>query len=124
MVLDTPAVHMSILEDGGSTQHRLGVAEIRLAARSPGPPQHRHARHDEGFYVVSGTVTFTIADQTLDARAGSFVMVPPGAPHTFENRADAPTRPDVGGRDRFVRGRRRDHEPMPVSVRRRRRAGG
>ena len=80
-------VRMRILEDGRTTGHRLGVGEITIAAYADGPPQHRHARHDEGFYVVSGTARFTVADTTYDAPAGTFVMIPPGAPHTFANPA-------------------------------------
>ena len=83
-------VQMRILEDGRTTGHRLGVGEITIAAHADGPPQHRHARHDEGFYVVSGTARFTVADTTYDAPAGTFVMIPPGAPHTFANPAGEP----------------------------------
>ncbi|QKW11246.1 cupin domain-containing protein [Streptomyces sp. NA04227] len=61
-----------------------------LAPHTPGPPQHRHARHDEGFYVLSGTVRFTVGTKDHDATAGTFVMVPAGAPHTFANPADEP----------------------------------
>jgi mannose-6-phosphate isomerase-like protein (cupin superfamily) len=79
-----------ILEDGSTTGHRLGIGEITLAPRSAGPPQHRHARHDEGFYVVSGTARFTIGTATHDAPAGTLAMIPPGAPHTFANPGDEP----------------------------------
>ncbi|CCB71345.1 conserved protein of unknown function (plasmid) [Streptantibioticus cattleyicolor NRRL 8057 = DSM 46488] len=81
---------MRILEDGGNTGHRLGIAESVLAPHTPGPPQHRHAQHDEGFYIISGTVRFTVGDQDHDAPAGTLVMVPPGAPHTFANVTDQP----------------------------------
>ncbi|KQX62215.1 MULTISPECIES: cupin domain-containing protein [unclassified Streptomyces] len=81
---------MRVLEDGSHTGHRLGIAESVLAPHTPGPPQHRHARHDEGFYVVSGTVRFTVGDEDHDATAGALVMVPPGAPHTFANITDQP----------------------------------
>jgi mannose-6-phosphate isomerase-like protein (cupin superfamily) len=81
-------VRMRILEDGRTTGHRLGVGEITLPPHTVGPPQHRHARHDEGFYVVSGTARFTVADTTYDAPPGTLVMVPPGAPHTFANPGD------------------------------------
>ncbi len=84
-------VRMRILEDGSTTGHRLGVGEITLAPRTDGPPQHRHARHDEGFYVVSGTARFTVGETTYEAAAGTLVMVPPGAPHTFANPTGAPT---------------------------------
>jgi quercetin dioxygenase-like cupin family protein len=79
-----------ILEDGRNTGHRLGLAESILAPHTPGPPQHRHAQHDEGFYVISGTVRFTVGRKDYDASAGTLVMIPPGAPHTFANLTDQP----------------------------------
>ena len=81
---------MRILEDGSTTGHRLGMGEITVAPHSGGPPQHRHARHDEGFYVVSGTARFTVGADSYDAPAGSLAMIPPGAPHTFANPGDEP----------------------------------
>jgi quercetin dioxygenase-like cupin family protein len=81
---------LRILEDGSNTGHRLGLAESVLAPRTPGPPQHRHAEHDEGFYVISGTVRFTVGETDYDASAGTLVMVPPGAAHTFANLSDEP----------------------------------
>ncbi|WP_406504852.1 cupin domain-containing protein [Streptomyces sp. NBC_00212] len=79
-----------ILEDGSTTGHRIGIGEITLAPRTEGPPQHRHAQHDEGFYVVSGTVHFTVGETTHVAPAGTLAMIPPGAPHTFANHGDEP----------------------------------
>jgi pimeloyl-ACP methyl ester carboxylesterase/quercetin dioxygenase-like cupin family protein len=86
----TGAAQMRILEDGRNTSHRLGVGEITLAPHTDGPPQHRHARHDEGFYVVSGRARFTVGEKSYDAPAGTLVMIPPGAPHTFANPGDGP----------------------------------
>jgi quercetin dioxygenase-like cupin family protein len=82
---------MRILEDGATTSHRLGIGEITLAPHTEGPPQHRHARHDEGFYVVSGMARFTVGETDYDAPAGTLVMIPPGAPHTFANPTDDTT---------------------------------
>ena len=82
---------MRILEDGSTTNHRLGIGEITLAPYTDGPPQHRHARHDEGFYVVSGLARFTVGTESYDAPAGTLVMLPPGAPHTFANPTDGTT---------------------------------
>jgi mannose-6-phosphate isomerase-like protein (cupin superfamily) len=84
-------IQMRILEDGRTTSHRLGIGEITIAPHTDGPPQHRHAEHDEGFYVVSGTARFTVGETTNDAAAGTLVMIPPGAPHTFSNPTDEPT---------------------------------
>jgi len=83
-------IRLRILENGSTTGHRLGMAEITVPPHTDGPPQHRHARHDEGFYVVSGTARFTVGEASNDAPAGTLVMVPPGAPHTFANRGDVP----------------------------------
>ena len=89
-VIPLGPVTMRILEDGSTTGHRLGVGEITVAPRSGGPPQHRHARHDEGFYVVSGTARFTVGAESYDVPAGGLAMIPPGAPHTFANPGDEP----------------------------------
>jgi mannose-6-phosphate isomerase-like protein (cupin superfamily) len=78
-------VQMRIMEDGSTTAHRLGIGEITLPPHTGGPPQHRHARHDEGFYVVAGSARFTVGETSYDASAGTLVMIPPGAPHTFAN---------------------------------------
>ena len=84
------ATQMRILEDGTTTSHRLGIGEITIAPHTAGPPQHRHARHDEGFYVVSGTAQFTVGETTYEAGPRTLVMIPPGAPHTFANAGDEP----------------------------------
>ncbi|MER6714696.1 MULTISPECIES: cupin domain-containing protein [unclassified Streptomyces] len=84
------ATRMRVLEDGSHTGHRLAIAESVLPPHTQGPPQHRHARHDEGFYVLSGTVRFTVGQEDHDAPAGTLVIVPPGTPHTFANMTDQP----------------------------------
>jgi quercetin dioxygenase-like cupin family protein len=82
---------MRILEDGSTTQHRLGLGEITIAPHTDGPQQHRHAQHDEGFYIVSGTARFTVGDTSYDVGPGTLVMVPTGAPHTFANPGEETT---------------------------------
>ncbi|OKI01250.1 cupin [Streptomyces sp. CB02923] len=81
---------LRVLEDGSNTGHRLGLTESVLAPHTPGPPQHRHAQHDEGFYIISGAVRFTVGEKDYDVTAGTLVVVPPGAPHTFANVTDQP----------------------------------
>lgn len=87
-VIPLGAIQMRILEDGRTTDHRLGIGEITLAPHTAGPLQHRHSQHDEGFYVVAGTAHFTVGDATYAAPPGTLVMVPPGVPHTFANPSD------------------------------------
>jgi mannose-6-phosphate isomerase-like protein (cupin superfamily) len=78
-------ISIRILEDGTDTHHRISMAEITVPPRTEGPPQHWHARHDEGFYVVSGQARFTVGEAQHQAPAGTLVMVPPRVPHTFGN---------------------------------------
>jgi mannose-6-phosphate isomerase-like protein (cupin superfamily) len=89
-VIELGPATLRILEDGSTTAHRLGIGEVTLAPHSDGPPQHRHAEHDEGFYVVAGTARFTVGSTSYDAPPGTLVMVPPGVPHTFANPGDEP----------------------------------
>ncbi|HWR48262.1 MAG TPA: cupin domain-containing protein [Pseudonocardiaceae bacterium] len=79
-----------ILEDGGRTQHRLGVMELTIPLHVDGPPQHIHHEHEETFYVVSGTPTFTCGTDTITAELGRLVVAPIGAPHTFANPGEVP----------------------------------
>ena len=44
------------------------------------------------FYVLEGTLTLRLDDQTVDAGPGSFACVPPGVVHTFRNNSDGPVR--------------------------------
>ena len=84
----TGPIQLRILEDGSTTDHRLGLGEIVVAPHVAGPPQHRHAQHDEGFYVLAGTFRFTVGEDQYDAGPGTWVIVPTGAPHTFANVGD------------------------------------
>lgn len=67
-----------ILEDGSNTSRRLGIGEVVIPPHTPGPPQHRHAQHDEGFYVLSGTVRFTIGLDDHEVGAGDVGHRPTG----------------------------------------------
>jgi quercetin dioxygenase-like cupin family protein len=84
-------VTFRILEDGKAVDGRVGVVECRLPPGWGGPPQHVHRQHDETFYVLTGTVSFTSGSEVLIAQPGSLVTAPIGDPHTFANaETDAP----------------------------------
>jgi mannose-6-phosphate isomerase-like protein (cupin superfamily) len=84
-ILDEDTSRIRILEAGGMTSGRLGMAELWLAPGFSGPPQHLHRRHDETFFVLSGTVGFTSGSTVLTATRGFLAVVPIGTPHTFTN---------------------------------------
>ena len=75
----------SFLADGAESGERYSVSIWCIAPNSPGPGAHCHEANEELFYVVEGTVTFVVGDQRIDAPVGSFLRVPAGVMHDFEN---------------------------------------
>jgi quercetin dioxygenase-like cupin family protein len=70
----------------------VGIAETSSDAGGSAPPAHVHRRHVESFYVLEGELRFTVAGNELSAEAGSWMQVPPGAPHTFTVTGNRPAR--------------------------------
>jgi mannose-6-phosphate isomerase-like protein (cupin superfamily) len=75
-----------------STGGTLFLSETTLAPGFPGPPPHVHRELRDMFYVLDGTLTFRLGDETAEAGPGTFVCVPPGVAHTFSNPSDEPVR--------------------------------
>jgi quercetin dioxygenase-like cupin family protein len=63
-----------------------------VIAPGDGPPLHVHANEDEAWYVLEGELHFRLGEETAAAPAGTFVFVPRGTPHNFQNAGDAPAR--------------------------------
>ena len=59
-------------------------ALVEIAAAGHAPPLHAHHGEDEAFYVLEGEMSIICGDSRFTASAGSFVLVPRGAPHTFK----------------------------------------
>jgi quercetin dioxygenase-like cupin family protein len=59
-----------------------------LVAPGQGPPLHTHAAEDETLFVLEGRVRFKLGDEMHTGDVGSFVFVPRGIPHTFQNVGD------------------------------------
>ncbi len=50
-----------------------------------GPPEHKHARYDECFWIVKGTFLIKVAGRTVKASEGAWIFVPGGVAHAFRN---------------------------------------
>jgi quercetin dioxygenase-like cupin family protein len=76
-------------------------------APGEGPPLHMHADANEVIYFLEGGFRVKIDDTVHDASSGSFVFIPKGVPHTWQNVGDAPGRllvmfmPAAPGMERF-----------------------
>lgn len=73
--------------DGAETAGRYSVSEWWLDPHTQGPGPHSHPE-DDVFFVLDGTLSFLVRDEWVDAPTGSFVLVPAGVTHDFENRGD------------------------------------
>jgi mannose-6-phosphate isomerase-like protein (cupin superfamily) len=75
--------------DGAETGDDYCVSEWWLEAGDPGPGPHSHEDNVEIFYVIEGTMSFLAGDTWFDAPRGSFLRIPAGVTHDFENRSAA-----------------------------------
>jgi mannose-6-phosphate isomerase-like protein (cupin superfamily) len=76
--------------DDSETNNRYSISEWWLEPNTTGPGAHSHPE-DDIFYVIEGTMTVLVGDRWVDAPKGSFVLVPGGVTHDFENRSTART---------------------------------
>jgi len=71
--------------DGDETANGYSISEWWLEPHTAGPGPHAHDE-DDVFYVLEGTMSIRLGDRWIDATKGSFVLVPGGTTHDFENR--------------------------------------
>lgn len=84
-------VRIENLPDSGSS-HRFDGAEheapvsffLIYSEPGDGPELHVHP-YAETFIVQEGQATFTVGDDTIEARAGDIVVAPANVPHAFVN---------------------------------------
>lgn len=83
---DRGPMESTFLADGEESDRRYSVSIWRVAPGESGPGAHAHEANEELFYVIEGTMTFRVADQYIDATSGTFLRIPAGVTHDFENR--------------------------------------
>lgn len=70
---------------GDETAGGYAISEWWLDPHTKGPGPHSHP-DDDVFYVLVGTMTVLVGAEWIEASAGSFVLIPGGTTHDFENR--------------------------------------
>jgi len=95
----------TIRATGAQTGGALCLIEARVGPGG-GPPPHVHANDDESFFVLDGTITFSTADGAVQAGPGTFLHMPRGVAHRFQNETDREARMlfwcTPSGFDRFI----------------------
>ena len=71
---------------------RFNLSIVTIAAGREGPPAHKHDEEDDSFLVLDDEMIFVADGEEVVAKAGTFVLVPPGVEHTFRNPTDGPVR--------------------------------
>jgi mannose-6-phosphate isomerase-like protein (cupin superfamily) len=83
-------MHAVFKADDSETAGRYSVSEWTVAPRSPGSGPHSHETNDELFLVTDGIMAVRVGEEWIDAPRGTFLLVPAGITHDFENRTDQP----------------------------------
>ena len=80
------------IADGDETASRLSVSEWWLEPNtvSPDVPHPHSHTEDHLFYVLEGEIAVQLEGEWFSADAGTYVFIPGGTEHTFEN--PSPTR--------------------------------
>ncbi len=73
--------------DGAESESRYSISEWWLEPHTKGPGPHSHSE-DDVFYVIEGRMSVLVDNEWIDAARGSFVLIPGGVTHDFENRAE------------------------------------
>jgi quercetin dioxygenase-like cupin family protein len=81
----------TIKASGEDTGGAYALIEMFLPPSS-GPPPHLHAREEEAFYILEGSLLFQVGADSLTAGPGAYVKAPRGVRHAFKNVGTAPAR--------------------------------
>ncbi|MBU4529404.1 MAG: cupin domain-containing protein [Hoeflea sp.] len=76
--------------DHDESAERYAISEWWLEPHCTGPGAHLHETNEEIFYVLEGTASFLVGEEWRSLSKGSFLRIPAGIMHDFENRGDAP----------------------------------
>jgi quercetin dioxygenase-like cupin family protein len=74
---------------GEKTDGRLFLSDTTVEAGFPGPRLHVHRELHDLFYVLEGTLTLRVGEESAQVGPGTFACCPPGTAHTFSNEDGA-----------------------------------
>jgi len=77
-----------------SAEHTGGAYSLTdsVVPSGGGPPPHVHHQEHEAFWVLEGELEVQVGESTFRANAGSFVHLPKGIPHAYQNIGTGPAR--------------------------------
>jgi quercetin dioxygenase-like cupin family protein len=78
-----PGAVFNFLVRGDETNGRHSLIKIKVK-RGAEPPAHTHSREDESYYILKGTVQYSIGDNQITVNEGEYVYLPQDVPHSFK----------------------------------------
>jgi mannose-6-phosphate isomerase-like protein (cupin superfamily) len=72
-----------IKASGADTGGQMTILEQTEPPNTEGP-LHVHHREDEAFFILEGSATFQVGDQTIEAGAGDYLFGPRHVPHKYD----------------------------------------
>ena len=78
-----PGAVFHFLAMGNQTNGNQSLIKITVQ-RGAEPPAHTHSREDEAYFILAGSITYTIGEEIIKANQGEYVYLPKNVPHKFE----------------------------------------
>ncbi len=82
-----PGAVFNFLAMGRETNDHHALIKITVE-RGAEPPKHTHTREDEAYYILKGSISYTIGDDVITANQGEYVYLPKNVPHSFSVQSD------------------------------------
>jgi mannose-6-phosphate isomerase-like protein (cupin superfamily) len=89
-IVDLGIAKMRLLAAADQTGKTFGLAEFTGKEGAWTVP-HVHRQLEESFFIIDGRFTFTIADETVEAGPGDYLLVSAMTPHVFEAQSGGGT---------------------------------
>lgn len=78
-----PGAVFNFLAMGNETNGRHALIKIEVH-KGAEPPRHTHTREDEAYFILKGTICYTIGEDKITVTDGQYVYLPKDVPHSFE----------------------------------------
>ena len=78
-----PGAVFHFLTMAHETEKRHSLMKITVQ-RGAEPPMHTHSNEDESYYILKGSIRYTIGKDVLTVNEGEYVYLPNGVRHKFE----------------------------------------
>ncbi|MDZ7825370.1 MAG: cupin domain-containing protein [Gammaproteobacteria bacterium] len=117
-----PFHETTLLLSEADSPSEVSVYEFVVPPKSGGAPPHVHRNEDEYVYVLEGTLTLLVGEQTHEAVPGTLAALTRGTVHGFWNATNEPVKTlffvSGGGFEQFFDAVARSlREQPPASVR-------